>query len=145
MQKAIQYNLKKRVKNYGSNICIKPTVTIEGSSQFEIGNNSSIMENTTIFSSGGVIIGNNVLISANCVISSTTHPLNPIKRKEMLFEKVIIKDNVWIGMGVCILPGIEIGANSIIGAGSVVTKTIPADEVWAGVPAKCIKRISNAK
>ena len=52
---------------------------------------------------------------------------------------VIIGDNVWVGANCCLLPGCKIGDNSIVGAGSVVSKEIPPNEIWAGVPAKIIR------
>ena len=62
--------------------------------------------------------------------------------KDYEFSKpVIIGDNLWIAMNVCILPGVVIGYNSIIGAGSVVTKNISPNEIWVGNPAKYIKTL----
>jgi acetyltransferase-like isoleucine patch superfamily enzyme len=55
----------------------------------------------------------------------------------------VIEENVWIGAGVTVLPGCAIGKNSVVGAGSVVTKSIPANEVWAGIPARKIREIIN--
>jgi acetyltransferase-like isoleucine patch superfamily enzyme len=112
----------------------------------EIGDNSSISSYTTIYAAFGVKIGKNCLISSNCGISSINHIQNSHNRrqddKEGLFCKpVTIGDNVWIGMNACILPGVEIGDNSIIGSGSVVTRNVPANEVWAGNPAHFVKKL----
>jgi acetyltransferase-like isoleucine patch superfamily enzyme len=57
----------------------------------------------------------------------------------MYSKDVIIGDNVWIGVNVVIMPGVQIGNNSIIGSSSVVTKNVPSDEIWGGVPARKIK------
>ena len=59
------------------------------------------------------------------------------------FGKIIVGNNVFIGVNTIILPGVEIGDNCIIGAGAVVTKSIPANQVWAGVPARYIKTIES--
>ena len=114
---------------------------------FEIGNNSSIADYTVIFAQFGVTIGDNCLISSNCTISSYNHIVNSNNRyvnqnEDFQYSKpVSISNNVWIGMNSCILPGVTIGNNSIIGAGSVVTKNVPPNEIWVGNPAKKIKDI----
>jgi len=137
---------KALLKFCGKNVFIDSTCHILIPQQMEIGDNSSISSYTTIYAAFGVKIGKNCLISSNCGISSINHIQNSLNRRrddiEGLFCKpVIIGDNVWIGMNACILPGIEIGDNSIIGSGSVVTRNVPSNEVWAGNPARCIKKL----
>jgi acetyltransferase-like isoleucine patch superfamily enzyme len=95
-----------------------------------------------------VVIGNNVLLASRIYISDHSHgevnkdalKLPPNQRS--LFSKgpVVIEDNVWIGEGVCILPGVTVGRNSIIGANAVVTKTVPPNSVVAGIPARVINQ-----
>ena len=80
------------------------------------------------------------------VFLSYNHIQNSFNRKDtsndFKFSKPVkIGDNVWIGMNSCILPGVEIGNNSIIGSGSVVTKNIPENEIWVGNPAKFIRKL----
>ena len=114
----------------------------------EIGDNTSISSYTTIYATFGVTIGKNCLISSNCGISSYNHIKESISRPSQIREDhrfskpVIISDNVWIGMNVCIMPGVTIGNHSIIGSGSVVTKNIPSCEIWAGNPAKFLKKLN---
>ncbi len=94
-----------------------------------------------------VIIGNNVLMASRIYISDHSHgdirsealKLPPLYRPLISRGAVIIEDNVWIGEGVCILPGVTIGKNSIIGANAVVTKSFPANSVIGGIPAAIIK------
>lgn len=136
------YAKRRTLKYFGTNSLIKSDLSIESPSLVSIGNNSSIMSHCTIFGGAGVQIGDNVQISANCVISGATHPLNPTRRKEQINKQVVIKNNVWVGMSVCILPGVTIHENSIVGAGSVVTKSIPPNEVWIGNPAKFYKKLN---
>jgi acetyltransferase-like isoleucine patch superfamily enzyme len=136
------YALKRLFKSFGENSTIKPDLCVEAPHLVSIGNNSSIMSHCTIFAGAGVEIGNNVQISANCVISGATHPLDPNKREIQINKKVIIGNNVWIGMSVSILPDVIIGDNSIIGAGSVVTKNVPSNEIWIGNPAKLYKKLT---
>lgn len=136
------YNKKRLLNHLGKNSSIKADLALESPTTISIGSNSSIMAQCTIFGGDGVNIGNNVQISANCVISATTHPLEKDKRSIQINKKVIICDNVWIGMSALILPGVTIGKNSIVGAGSVVTKNVPADQIWIGNPAKFYKEVN---
>ena len=90
-------------------------------------------------------IGNDVMIASHTVITSLTHdPDASIYRETLIKKKVTIKDNVWIGAGAIILPGITIGEGAIIGARSVVTKDVPPNVIVVGVPAKPI-RVVNKK
>jgi maltose O-acetyltransferase len=139
--------LKADMKYCGSNVKIETNCHFIVPQQLVIGNNSSISAFTTIFATFGVVIGKNCLISSNCSISSYNHIQNSdnrirdFKEDYKYSKEVILEDNVWIGMNSCIIPGVVIGKNSIIGAGSVVTKNIPSNEIWAGNPAKFIKKL----
>ena len=98
------------------------------------------------FSYGSNIhIGDNVLIAPNVTLSVTGHPVHHELRKngEMYSFPITIGNNVWIGCHVVINPGITIGDNSVIGAGSVVTKDIPPNVVAAGVPCRVIREIND--
>lgn len=110
------------------------------------------MSSTRLWIRTKLKIGNNVKIGGNVLIIDTdSHPIDFLLRREPPhFESVqsaiksspiIIDDDVWIGANCTILKGVTIGARSIIGAGSVVTKDIPADCIAAGNPAKIIKRL----
>jgi acetyltransferase-like isoleucine patch superfamily enzyme len=140
--------LKSRLKRCGNHVILHPKCEIVVPERLEIGDHTSIWAYTTIYSTFGVKIGKNCLISSNCGISSYNHTINSLNRIEsrkddyLYSKQVIIGDNVWIGMNACILPGVEIGENSIVGSGSVVTKNVPANEIWVGNPAKFIKSIS---
>lgn len=92
-----------------------------------------------------IFIGNNVLIGpgVKMVVNNHSHS-NPnlaiILQGYDASEDVIVEDGAWIGFDAILLPGVTIGRNAVVGAGSVVTKDVPAGEVWAGNPAKCIKK-----
>lgn len=109
-----------------------------------IGNNVG-MSFTTISCSSRIIVGNNVLLGAGvCIYDSDFHPLDSESRIANLRDRinsrpVIVEDNVFIGSGSMILKGVVVGKNSVIGACSVVSASIPPNQIWAGNPAKFIK------
>jgi acetyltransferase-like isoleucine patch superfamily enzyme len=99
--------------------------------------------NLTILDEAPVTIGSHVFIGPNVSIYTACHPLEPDARNTGVewAEPVTVGDNVWIGGGVTILPGVTIGSNCVIGAGSVVTKDVPPNCVAAGNPARVIRHI----
>ena len=151
LEKFVSAERKRRLYNNlkvcGENVRIDPTCHIIVPQNMTIGDNSSISSYTTIYATFTVTIGKNRLISSNCGISSYNHITSSFDRHSAVAEDhlysapVFIEDNVWIGMNACILPGVTIGVNSIIGSGSVVTKCVPPNEIWAGNPARFIKKI----
>ncbi len=92
---------------------------------------------------GGITIGDGALIGHNVVIATLNHAFEPENRGDMIPSPVVIGKKVWIGSNSTILPGVTIGDNAIIGAGSVVTKDIPANMIAVGNPAKAIKSIND--
>ncbi len=109
----------------------------------DIGKNVFINSGCCFQDQGGIEIGNHVLIGHQVVIATLNHDKNPFNRQALLPKKVKIEDNVWIGAHTTILPGVHIKKNSIIGAGSVVTKDVPENVIVAGNPAKIIKNIDS--
>ena len=109
-----------------------------------IGDGCDIVYNVTILAAANVTIGKNVLIASNVLITSESHGINPeLPEKyidqELIATSITINDNVWIGEKSIILPGVTIGKGSVVGAGSVVTKNVPAYSIAVGNPAKVIK------
>ena len=90
---------------------------------------------------GGIVIGDGVLIGPKVILCTLNHDFKPEERGTTIPSPILIGKNVWIGANVTIVPGITIGDNSIIAAGSVVTKNVPSNTVVGGVPAKFIKEI----
>lgn len=114
-----------------------------------IGNGCHITRNLTIQCAGRVVLGCNVLIASDVFITDYNHGINPMKndylKQQLVVKNVEVHDSCWIGQNVLILPGVVIGEHSIIGAGSVVTKSIPSYTIAAGNPAKCIKHFDFSK
>lgn len=111
----------------------------------EVGENFFANHNLVILDCAKVTIGKNVMIAPNCGIYTAGHPIDyETRNKELEYAKPItIGDNVWIGGGVQIMPGVTIGDNVVIGGGSVVVKDIPSDSVAVGNPCKVIRKITN--
>lgn len=145
---AIASNIKNQLKSCGSNVKIPHNVHIINPENVSVGDNTSISSFTTIYGRFFVTIGKNCWVSSNVGISSYNHILDSDDRHRDMNEDfkyskpVLIGDNVLISMNVCIVPGVKIGDNSVIGAGSVVVKNVPKNELWAGVPARFIKKIN---
>ena len=90
---------------------------------------------------GGITIEDKVLIGPGAKLLSVNHPSDPEKRRGIIPSPILIKKNAWIGLGATITPGVTIGENAVVAAGSVVTKDVPDNGVVGGVPAKIIKNL----
>lgn len=114
-------------------------------SYISIGDYTAINNNFTAICCGRIEIGDHCRIGANCqIMDFDAHGIDPGKRNQIgEIADVVIGKNVWIGNNTIILPGVHIGDNSIIGAGAVVTKSVPDNVVFAGVPAKFVKKIDH--
>lgn len=106
-----------------------------------IGKNVFINHACSFLDMGGITVGDNVLIGPKVNLVSENHPIDPTQRKSLIGKPIVIKNNAWIGAAATILPGITIGENSIVAAGSIVTKDVPDNCIVAGNPAKQIKTI----
>lgn len=92
---------------------------------------------------GGVELGDGCQIGHNVVFATLNHGLAPEDRSNTYPAPIVLKKNVWVGSNSTILSGVTIGENAVVGAGSVVTKDIPANTVAGGVPARIIKHIES--
>lgn len=114
-------------------------------SKLEIGNNCYIGYNNTFLAGGDIIIEDGVLMASNILISSENHSVNPEDDKyymdqKLKCESVVIGEGSWLGENCKILPDVKIGKKCVIGAGSIVTKSIPDYCIAVGNPAKIIKK-----
>ena len=109
----------------------------------EIGENFYANHNMIILDGNKVKFGDNVFIAPNCSFYTAGHPLDyVIRNKGLEYAKPIeVGDNVWIGGNVVVLPGVTIGNNCVIGAGSIVTKDIPDNSLAVGNPCRVIKKL----
>lgn len=91
-----------------------------------------------------ITIGDDVFVGPNVQLLTATHPVAPGPRRAKIEggKPIVIEDNVWLGGGVIVLPGVTIGKNSVVGAGAVVTKSIPPDSVAVGNPARVVRPIT---
>ena len=145
----------------GKNVRIHSGFTYRYPGNIEIGNNVSIARRVKLLSenkegklkiednviltfdvkidfSGGVQIGKNTLISKNTIVETHSHGLDP--HAEPVYRQLVIGENVWIGMNSTILSDVgKIGSNSIVAAGSIVTKEVPPNTIVGGIPARIIK------
>ena len=108
-----------------------------------IGKNVFMNSGCKLQDQGGITIGDGVLIGHNVVLATLNHDMDPQKRSTLHPAPIIIGNNVWIGANATIIPGVTIGEGSIIAAGAVVTKDVPANVIVGGVPAKIIKIIET--
>lgn len=111
----------------------------------KIGHDSYINHNAYLMDGGSITIGHHCFIGPNCGMYTAVHPTLSEERNQGLERAlpIVIGDNCWIGANVTILPGVTIGSNTVIGAGSVVTKDIPSDVIAAGNPCKVFRSITE--
>ncbi len=135
--------IKKIIKTTGKNFLIEQPFWCDYGYNISFGENFYSNHNLVILDAADVKFGNHVFIGPNCAFYTAGHPINFKERNEGLeyAHPISIGNNVWIGGNVVVLPGTSIGDNSIIGAGSIVTKDIPGNVIAAGNPCRVIKEI----
>lgn len=117
--------------------------TVSKGAKLTIGNDVSINAGVGIAANLEVVIGNNVRIGPRTsIFDSVYHAVDSLDDGKDLRKKITIHDNVWIGTGALILPGVIVGKNSVIAAGSTVTRDVPANTLVAGAPAKAIRELT---
>ncbi len=130
------------LKSRGKKLIINREVIIESPSGIVVGDNVAFNARCWLSGGGGLVIGDDVLIGPDSKIITVNHAHEdfntPIRLQGGKSKKVEIKNNVWLGANVIILPGVTIHENVIVGAGSVVTKTLDKNSIYAGNPAKKI-------
>ena len=137
--------LKKLLGKTGENLIVEPPFTCDYGYNIEVGENFYANVNLVILDGAKVRIGDNAFIAPNVGIYTAGHPIHPDSRNSM-YEygiPVSIGDNCWLGGNTIVCPGVKIGNNVVIGAGSVVTKDIPDWSIAAGNPCRVIRTITE--
>lgn len=134
--------LKELFYKTGEEFFIMPNFYCDYGFNITIGEKFYANHNLVILDCNKVTFGDNVFIGPNCGFYAAAHPIDKELRKSVEFSKPItVGNDVWFGGNVCVLPGVTIGDNVVIGAGSVVTKDIPSNVVCAGNPCKVIREL----
>lgn len=118
-----------------------PPIYSDFGRNIKLGRNVFINSGCCFQDQGGIELGDGCMIGHQVVIATLNHDLMPERRASMIPAKVTLGRNVWVGAHATILPGVTIGDNSVVAAGAVVTKDVPANCVAAGVPARVVKRL----
>ncbi|MBV1939458.1 sugar O-acetyltransferase [Streptomyces sp. BV286] len=127
----------------GPGVHVRPPLHVDYGSNITIGARTFVNYNLTALDVAAITIGEDCQIGPNVQLLTPTHPLEPQPRRDKLeaARPIIIGDNVWLGAGAIVLPGVSIGDNSVIGAGAVVTKDVPAGVVAVGNPARPVRTL----
>lgn len=138
--------LKEMFAEIGENCYIEPPLHSNfGGGHVHFGNNVYANFNLTLVDDTHIYVGDNTMLAPNVVIASASHPILPrLRQKGYQYNlPVHIGKNCWLGAGVIVLPGVTIGDNTVVGAGSVVTKDLPANVVAVGNPCKVMREIGE--
>ncbi|BDZ64432.1 sugar O-acetyltransferase [Agromyces mangrovi Wang et al. 2018] len=129
----------------GDDVFVRPPLHVDFGENIHLGDRVSINFNLTALDVADIRIGDDVLIGPNVQLLTATHPVDPRPRRDKLesAKPITIHENVWIGGGAIIGPGVTIGENSVIGAGAVVLKDVPANVIAAGNPARILREIPD--
>ena len=140
------YLLAQVLGHVGEGVDIRPPLRVDYGHNISIGDGSWVNYGMTVLDVAPVAIGTDVLIGPNCSLYTAIHPTEPGPRRAKWESSapITLEDNVWLGGSVVVCPGVTIGENSIIGAGAVVTRDIPANCIAVGNPARVIKDLDPA-
>ena len=138
--------LKKLLGKTGENLVINAPFWCDFGYNIQVGENFYANHGCVILDGGKVTFGDNVFIAPDCGFHTAGHPLDAEQRNLGLEYAwpITVGDNVWIGANVTVLPGVTIGSNTVIAAGSVVNRDIPAGVVAAGNPCRVIRALTDA-
>ncbi|KPA86687.1 acetyltransferase (isoleucine patch superfamily) [Leptomonas pyrrhocoris] len=129
-------------KPIDKSVTIFPPIQTNFGKHIFLGKNIVINHGCSFLDMGGIYIEDNVLIAPKVNLLTEGHPLDPSIRSSTLIPgKIVVKEGAWIGAASTVLPGVTVGRNSIVAAGSVVTKNVDDNTIVAGAPARVIKRI----
>ncbi|MEN0130724.1 MAG: sugar O-acetyltransferase [Brevundimonas sp.] len=135
--------LRELLGSVGEGSGIRPPLYVDFGKHTHIGARTFVNFGLVLLDVATVRIGDDCMIGPNVQLLTPIHPVDPEPRRAKLesAEPITIGDNVWLGGGVIVCPGVTIGDNTVVGAGAVVTKDLPANVVAVGNPARVIKTI----
>ncbi|WP_372983722.1 sugar O-acetyltransferase [Microbacterium sp.] len=136
--------LEDLIGDLGDGVVIRPPLRVDYGDRISIGPRTFVNFNLTALDVARITIGCDCQIGPNVQLLTPTHPVDPAMRHKLeSAQPIVIGDNVWIGGGAIVCPGVKIGENSVIGAGAVVVRDVPANVVAAGNPARVIRHIES--
>lgn len=131
-------------KKMDDSFLLIPPFYATGGPDITVGRNVFVNQNCTFYDLGGLDIADDVMIGPNVSLITSGHPIEPSRRRDGVIAKPIaIGRNVWIGAGATIIGGVTVGENSVVAAGSVVTKDVPPNTLVGGNPARVIRSIAE--
>ena len=127
----------------GEDAYVKPPLFVDYGENVHIGPRTFVNYNLTALDVATITIGADCQIGPGVQLLTPTHPVEPEPRRDKLEAAlpIVLGDNVWLGGGVVVCPGVTIGDNTVVGAGAVVTKDLPANVVAVGNPARVVREI----
>jgi galactoside O-acetyltransferase len=131
----------------GTGLWIEPPLHVAYGKYVSFGDHVYVNFGLTLVDDVEIRVGSRVMFAPHVTITTTGHPVHPSLREDgtQFSAPVIIEDDVWIGTGAIILPGVTIGRGSVVGAGAVVTGNVPPNVVVGGVPARVLRPITDAE
>ena len=131
-------------KKVDDSFVLIPPFYTAGGVDISVGRNVFVNQNCTFYDLGGLDIADDVMIGPNVSIITSGHPIEPSRRRAFTTAKpIVIERNVWIAAGATIIGGVTVGENSVVGAGSVVTRNVPPNTLVGGNPAGVIRLIAD--
>ena len=136
--------LEELLGHLGPDATVRPPLFVDYGTRVRIGARTFVNYGLTALDVAPITIGDDCQIGPHVQLLTPTHPVEPQPRRDKLeaARPITIGDNVWLGGGVIVLPGVTIGDNAVVGAGAVVTRDLPANVVAVGHPARVIQRLT---
>ena len=137
--------LEELLEHYGEGSEIRPPMFCDYGRHIRVGARTFINFGLTALDVARISIGDDVQMGPHVQLLTPTHPIEPGPRRDKweAAEPIVIEDNVWLGGGAIVLPGVTVGKNTVVGAGAVVTRPLPANVVAVGNPARVIRTLED--
>lgn len=135
--------LEELLGEVGEDVVVRPPLYVDYGERLSIGAGTFVNFNLTALDVAPISIGRDCQIATDVQLLTAEHPLDPDTRRRgwESARPIVLGDNVWLGGGVIVLPGVSIGGNTVVGAGSVVTRDLPANTVAVGSPARVVRTL----